>query len=74
MAKITLNINNEIIDEYYDHLVSFNFFFAKRHESETYRKNAMKHQKRMQQIQEILGYNALLAIERLTGKSIMLNM
>ena len=46
MAKITLNVNNEIIDEYIEHVKYFNFFFDKRNESENYRKNAMEHQKR----------------------------
>ena len=70
MAKITLNVNNEIIDEYIEHVKYFNFFFAKRHDSETYRKNAMEHQKKMNQIRECLGWNVLMALEKFTGKSI----
>lgn len=70
MAKITLNVNNEIIDEYIEHVNYFNFFFAKRHKSEIYRKKAMEHQKKMNQIRENLGWNVLMAIEKFTGKSI----
>ena len=70
MAKITLNVNNEIIDEYIEHVKYFNFFFDKRHESETYLKNAMEHQKKMNQIRECLGWNVLMALEKFTGKSI----
>ena len=70
MAKITLNVNNEIIDEYIEHVKYFNFFFDKRHESETYRNKAMEHQKKMKQIRENLGWNVLMALEKFTGKSI----
>ena len=70
MAKITLNVNNEIIDEYNEHVKYFNFFFDKRHESETYLKNAMEHKKKMNQIRECLGWNVLMALEKFTGKSI----
>lgn len=70
MAKITLKVNNEIIDEYIEHVKYFNFFFAKRHESEIYRNKAMEQQKKMQQIRENLGWNVLMALEKFTGKSI----
>ena len=70
MAKITLNVNNEIIDEYIEHVKYSNFFFSKRNESENYRKKAMEHQKKMNQIRENLGWNVLMAIEKFTGKSI----
>ena len=70
MAKITLNVNNEIIDEYIEHVKYFNFFFDKRHESEIYRKKAMEQQKKMNQIRENLGLNVLMALEKFTGKSI----
>ena len=70
MTKITLNVNNEIIDEYIEHVKYSNCFFAKRHESEIYRKNAMEHQKKMNQIRENLGWNVLMALEKFTGKSI----
>lgn len=33
MAKITLNVNDEIVDEYIEHVKYFNFFFDKRNES-----------------------------------------
>ena len=70
MAKITLNVNDEIVDEYIEHVKYFNFFFDKRHESETYLKKAMEHQKKMNQIRECLGWNVLIALEKFTGKSI----
>ena len=70
MAKITLNVNNGIIDEYIEHVKYFNFFFAKRNESDTYRKKAMEHQKKMNQIRENLGLNVLMALEKFTGKYI----
>ena len=70
MAKITLNVNREIIDEYIEHVKYFNFFFDKRNESETYRNKAMEHQKKMNQIRECLGWNVLMALEKFTGKSI----
>ena len=70
MAKITLNVNNEIIDEYIEHVKYFNFFFDKRHESEINRKKAMEQQKKMNQIRENLGLNVLMALEKFTGKSI----
>lgn len=67
---ITVNVNQEFLDEYIEHVKSFNYYFAKRHESETFRNKAMKHHKRMQQIQSNLGWNVLVALEKLTGKSI----
>ena len=67
---ITVNVNQEILDEYIEHVKSFNYYFAKRHESETYRNKAMEHHKKMQQIRSNLGWNVLLALERLTRKSI----
>ena len=70
MAKITLNVNKEIIDEYIEHVTYFNFFFAKSHESETYLKKAMENPKKMNQIRECLGWNVLMALEKFTGKSI----
>ena len=70
MKKIKLNVNNEIIDEYIEHVKYVNFFFAKRHESEIYRNKAMEQQKKMQQRRENLGWNVLMALENFTGKSI----
>lgn len=70
MSKITVNINQEILDEYIEHVKYFNFFFAKRHESEIYRNKAMEHQKKMNQIRENLGFCVLAALGRFTGKSI----
>lgn len=67
---ITVNVNQEILDEYIEHVKSFNYYFAKRQESETYRNKAMEHHEKMQQIQSNLGWNVLVALERLTGKSI----
>lgn len=67
---ITVNVNQEILDEYIEHVKSFNYYFAKRHESETYRNKAMKHHENMQQIKSNLGWNVLVALERFTEKSI----
>ncbi len=67
---ITVNVNQEILDEYIEHVKSFNYYFAKRHESETYRNKAMEHYEKMLQIRSNLGWNVLLALERLTRKSI----
>lgn len=65
-----MNVNQEILDEYIEHIKSFNYFFANRHKSETYRNKAMEHHEKMRQIQSNLGWKVLLALERLTGKSI----
>lgn len=67
---ITVNTNKEILDEYIEHVRNFNYYFAKRQESETYRRKAMEHHEKMQAIQSNLGWNVLVALERLTGKSI----
>lgn len=67
---ITVNVNQEILDEYIEHVKSFNYYFAKRHESETNRNKALEHHEKMQTIQANLGWNVLVALERLTGKSI----
>ena len=68
--NITVNVNQEILDEYIEHIKSFNYYFAKRHKSETYRNKAMEHHEKMRQIQSNLGWKVLVALERLTGKSI----
>ena len=65
-----MNVNQEILDEYIEHINSFNYFFANRHKSETYRNKAMEHHEKMRQIQSNLGWKVLVALERLTGKSI----
>lgn len=67
---ITVNVNPEILDEYIEHVKSFNSYFAMRHKSETYRNKAMEHYEKMQQIKSNLGWNVLVALERFTGKSI----
>ena len=67
---ITVNVNQEILDEYIEHIKMFNILFAKRYESDTYRNKAMEHHEKMQQIQSNLGWNVLVALERFTGKSI----
>lgn len=67
---IAVNVNQEILDEYIEHVKSFNYYFAKRHESEDYRNKAMEHHEKMQQIKSNLGWNVLVALERFTGKSI----
>lgn len=69
-VNITVKVNQEILDEYIEHVKSFNYYFAKRHESETYRNKAMEHHEKMQQIKSGLGWNFLVALERLMGKSI----
>ena len=65
-----MNVNQEILDEYIEHIKSFNYFFAKRHQSDTYRNKAMEHHEKMRHIQPNLGWKVLVALERLTGKSI----
>lgn len=67
---ITVNVNQEILDEYIEHVKSFNYYFAKRHESEAYRNKAMEHHEKMQKIKSNLGWNFLVELERFTGKSI----
>lgn len=67
---ITVNVNQEILDEYIEHVNSFNSYYAKRYKSEDYRNKAMEHHEKMQQIKSNLGWNVLVALERLTGKSI----
>ena len=65
-----MNVNQEILDEYIEHIKSFNYFFAKRHKSETYLNKAMEHYEKMQQMKSNLGWNVLVGLERFTGKSI----
>lgn len=67
---ITVNVNPELLDEYIGHVKVCNYYFAKRHESETYRRKAMEHHKLMSEIQRHLGWNVLMALEKFTGKSI----
>ncbi len=70
MKAISVKVNTEIIDEYIEHVKMYNYWYAKIPESETYRKKAWEHQKKMNQILWNLGFNVLLTLERLTGKSI----
>ena len=67
---ITVKVNPEILDEYIEHVKSFNSYYAKRYKSEDYRNKAMEHYEKMQQIKSNLGWNVLVALERFTGKSI----
>lgn len=67
---ITVNVNPEILDEYIEHVKSFNSYFAMRHKSETYRNKTMEHYEKMQQIKSNLGWNVLVGLERFIGKSI----
>ena len=67
---ITVYVDPEIIDEYIEHVKSFNYYYAKRHESLTYRNKALDHHKKIQQIQSNLGWNVLVGLARSTGKSI----
>lgn len=70
MKAISVKVNTEIIDEYIEHVKMYNYWYAKIPESETYRKKAWEHQKKMNQILTNLGFDVLLRLERLTGKSI----
>lgn len=70
MKAISVKVNTEIIDEYIEHVKMYNYWYAKRHESETYLKKAMEHSQKMNQIQWNLGLKVLMALERVTGKSI----
>lgn len=70
MKAISVKVNYEIIDEYIEHVKYYNYWYAKRHESETYLKKAMEHQKIMNQRLWNLGLEVLRTLERLTGKSI----
>ena len=70
MKAISVKVNYEIIDEYIEHVKMYNYWYAKRHESEKYLKKAMEHQKMMDEIHWNLGLNVLMALERVTGKSI----
>lgn len=70
MKAISVKVNYEIIDEYIEHVKMYNYWYAKIPESETYRKKAWEHQKKMNQILTNLGFDVLRALERSTGKSI----
>ena len=70
-VNITVNVDQEILDEYIEHVKIFNYYFAKRYVCESYRNKAMEHQEKMQQIRSNLGLNILLALEKLTGKYIL---
>ena len=67
---VNITVNVEILDEYIEHVKSFNYYFPKRHVRESYRNKAMEHYEKMQQIKSNLGLNVLMVLERLTGKSI----
>ena len=69
-VTISVKVDKEILDEYIEHVKMYNYWYAKRHESEKYLKKAIEHQKMMNQIHWNLGNNVLRALERLTGKSI----
>ena len=69
-VNISVKVDKEILDEYIEHVKMYNYWYAKRHESEKYLKKAMEHQKMMNQIHWNLGNSVLLTLERLTGKSI----
>ena len=70
MKAISVKVDKEILDEYIEHVKMYNYWYAKRHESEKYLKKAMEHQKMTNQIHWNLGNNVLRALERSTGKSI----
>ena len=69
-VTISVKVDKEILDEYIEHVKMYNYWYAKRHESEKYLKKAMEHQKMMNQILWNIGLDVLLTLERLTGKSI----
>lgn len=50
MKAISVKVNYENIDEYIEHVKMYNYWYAKIPESETYRKKAWEHQKKMNQI------------------------
>ena len=47
-VNITVNVDQEILDEYIEHVKSFNHHFPKRHVRESYRNKAMEHYEKMQ--------------------------
>ena len=67
---VNITVNVEILDEYIEHVKSFNYYLPKRHVRESYRNKAMEHYEKMQQIKSNLGLNVLMVLERLAGKSI----
>lgn len=69
-VNITVNVDQEILDEYIEHAKSFNYYFPKRHMREPYRDKAMEHHEKMQQIRSDLGLGVLMVLEKLTGKYI----
>lgn len=70
MKAISVKVNTEIIDEYIEHVKDYNYYYAKRHESEKYLNKAMEQHQKMNQILWNLGLDVLFTLERLTGKSI----
>ena len=70
MKAISVKVNTEIIDEYIEHVKMYNYYYAKRHESEKYLNKAMEQHQKMNQILWNLGLGVLFTLERLTGKSI----
>lgn len=68
--KITLKVDEEVLDRYIEHVNMYNFYMSKTDESEIYRKKAMEHFNKLTQLQLCQGWDVLVALERLTGKSI----
>ena len=68
--KITLKVDAEVLDIYIEHANMYKFYMSKTNESETYRKKAKEHFDKMMQLQLFQGLEVLLTLERLTGKSI----
>ena len=69
-VTITVKVDKEILDEYIEHVKMYNYWYAKRHESEKYHKKAMEHQKMMNQILWKICVDDFVTLERITGKPI----
>lgn len=70
MKVVSVKVDKETLDEYIEHVKMYNYWYAKRHESEKCLNKAMEHSQKMNQIQWNLGLNVLMTLERVTGKSI----
>lgn len=64
------NIDPKILDRYIEHVNNFNYYFSKRNESDNYRRKAMESHKKMMNIQECLGWQVLIALERQQNRRI----
>lgn len=64
------NIDPKILDRYIENVNNFNYYFRKRNESDNYRRKAMESHKKMMAIQEYLGWQVLMALEKQQKRSI----